>query len=347
MSPHRILLLTAPLAILAGCGDCGKPAAPAREAATAHTTATPVRTLPLTRASTAAEQTIPASVRSAHRAELAPRLAGTWSDVLATTGDTVTAGQPLARIHAPEWAARLAAAEAAVAAARADFARSERLRRADAATPAEFDAATARLRTAEAALTEARSMNNETTLVAPFAGTLAAKAITAGDAAMPGRPAFVLEDPNVLEVETALPESLAATPKIGDTLTAEVRGVTLRLTLTEVVPSADPQSRTRSVRAALTPQHLKRLPARPATGEFARVWLPAAGDESRLIAPAEAVTRRGQLESVWISADGKAALRLVRTGRVHGDSVEILSGLSGNETLIAPTPELREGASVK
>ena len=102
------------------------------------------------------------------------------------------------------------------------------------------------------------------------------------------------------------------------------------------------------MRARLTPEDLGKLPSAPAPGEFARVTpATAARGEGAVLAPAEAVMRRGQVESVWVNADGKASLRLVRTGRTAGSSVEILSGLTGNETLIKPAPELTEGAQLR
>ncbi len=337
------LALTA-LATLAGCGECETPrAGNARKPAPIAAVA-----IKLTRADSSAADALPASVRSARTAALAPRIPGTYDEIAVREGDTVKQGDTLARLHAPEWASRRAAAAAALDLARAEHTRTVRLNLTGAATPAELDAANSRLRAAEAALTEADTHLADTRLTAPFAGVVSRKHAEAGDAALPGMPAVTLEDPRSLEIEVALPESQSAWAKPGAPLSVELRGVTLRPAITEVTPAADPASRTRTVRARLTPEELAKLPATPAPGEFARVTPEAATrGEGAVIAPAEAVMRRGQVESVWVNADGKASLRLVRTGRTAGTSVEILSGLSGSETLLKPAPELTEGAAVR
>lgn len=340
----KTTVAVAALAALTGCGECGK-----HHQGKGDTPAPlAVTTMPLTRAGVPAPDALPASVRSARTAAVAPRIAGTYAEVLVREGDAVKQGDTLARLHAPEWTSRRAAAAAALDLARADHARTTRLHLAGAATPAELDAANSRLRAAEAALAEVENHLADTRITAPFAGVVSRKHADAGDAASPGTPAFIIEDPQSLEIEVALPESQSVWAKLGAPLPAEVRGVTLHPAITEITPAADAATRTRTVRARLTAADTAKLPAIPAPGEFARVTPEAAArGEGAVLAPAEAVMRRGQVESVWVNADGKAALRLVRTGRATAGAVEILSGLTGTETLLKPAPELTEGAAVR
>ena len=53
-----------------------------------------------------------------------------------------------------------------------------------------------------------------------------------------------------------------------------------------------------------------------------------------LIVPAEAVVPFGQMERIFVVDDGRAKLRLVRTGAKGETDVEILSGLTENEMVI-------------
>ena len=324
---------------LAGCGDCGRPHA-APSAQTAGTTVPAIRAERLVITRETAADSLPATVRAARRAGLAARIPGTWLEVTVKEGDTVTAGTTLARIHAPEWSARLTAAKAARDLASADHARTVKLRLAAAATPAEMDAANARLASANAAVDEARARLADTALVAPFDGRVTRKLVRAGDAAAPGVPAIVVEDPTSLEIEVALPES-EKIPATGERLTVELRGRRITPAGTEVSPATDPTSRTRTVRARLEPG-VDALP-----GEFARVSLRGDSGAPRIFIPAEAVMRRGQVESLWIESSGRAELRLVRTGRAEADRVEILSGLSGDETPLKPAAEITEGATIR
>jgi hypothetical protein len=58
------------------------------------------------------------------------------------------------------------------------------------------------------------------------------------------------------------------------------------------------------------------------------------GETSALRVPATAVTQRGQMELVFIVSDGKAQLRIVKTGKRLGNEVELVSGVSAGERVV-------------
>jgi hypothetical protein len=54
------------------------------------------------------------------------------------------------------------------------------------------------------------------------------------------------------------------------------------------------------------------------------------------------------MEMVFVVADGKAQMRLVKTGKRLGDEVEIISGLSAGEKIAAAgVADLVDGQPVK
>jgi len=56
----------------------------------------------------------------------------------------------------------------------------------------------------------------------------------------------------------------------------------------------------------------------------------------RVLIPQSALVERGGIPGVFeLTAENQARFRMVRTGKNLNDRVEILSGLSGNETLVA------------
>ena len=64
--------------------------------------------------------------------------------------------------------------------------------------------------------------------------------------------------------------------------------------------------------------------------------------------PEAAVITRGQMEIAFVLEQGRARMRLVRTGQRDGGRVTILSGLDAGETLLlAPEPGLRDGDPVQ
>ena len=78
-------------------------------------------------------------------------------------------------------------------------------------------------------------------------------------------------------------------------------------TVAEVSPAADPDSRTFLVKLD--------LPAAPGlrSGQFGRVAVPV-GEANAIRVPLTAVIQRGQMEMVFVVANGRAQLRLVKTG---------------------------------
>jgi hypothetical protein len=56
---------------------------------------------------------------------------------------------------------------------------------------------------------------------------------------------------------------------------------------------------------------------------------------------------RGQLETIFVVRSNRAELRLVRTGKRLRDGIEILSGVSTGEVVVAENPAaLRDGQPV-
>jgi multidrug efflux pump subunit AcrA (membrane-fusion protein) len=53
------------------------------------------------------------------------------------------------------------------------------------------------------------------------------------------------------------------------------------------------------------------------------------------------------MERVFVAGQGRATLRLVKTGKSAGDRVEILAGLNpGEAVILAPPAALRDGQPV-
>ena len=64
--------------------------------------------------------------------------------------------------------------------------------------------------------------------------------------------------------------------------------------------------------------------------------------------PATALIQRGQMEMVFINEQGRARLRLVKSGKRYGDEIEILSGVSrGDQVIRDNVQSLRDGQPVQ
>ena len=89
-------------------------------------------------------------------------------------------------------------------------------------------------------------------------------------------------------------------------------------TVAEISPTADPASRTVRMKVDLPET------ARLRSGQFGRLAVPV-GEAAFLFVPPQALIRRGQLEILFVAADGKAQMRLVRTGKETAQGIEILA----------------------
>jgi RND family efflux transporter MFP subunit len=262
-------------------------------------------------------------------ARVEAKITGRIAALPVTLGQRVHRGDNLVRLDAAEIDARLAQAEAARRQAEIDYARVQKLLAGGAATRAEFDAADSRLREARAAVAEARAMTTYTQIDAPFDGVISAKLADRGDFAMPGKALLTLDGEQGLRFVADLPAALAGRVSEGTELSVMAEGLASPVTgrVSEIAPNADPASRTLHVKLDL-----------PATvglmsGQFGRVAVPLDAREVLLV-PASALVVRGQLEMVFVVADGRANMRLVRAGRAHDGQVEILSGLEPGAVIV-------------
>ena len=325
--------------ILAGCGKPEEDGAgPAASIPAVPVAVAPVSVQPLWD-----EEEVVGNVEAAQRAVLSAKVTGVIDAVKVAPGARVQRGTVLATIDAREIKARLDSAMAAQDQAQKDFARIERLLQSGSSTRQEFDAATTRLRTADASLVEARTMLQYTGITAPFDGVVTRKLVEVGDLATPGKPLLEMENSSLLRFECEIPEALLDRVNMGSELPVRVdaAGAELNGKISEIAPSASAGSRTFLVKLDLPAAEKLRA------GQFGRVRVPVRERPALLVAES-AVVRRGQIESVFVVEEGKARLRLVKSGRQMNGKIEILSGLSGGESVVVRDAHLlTDGVSVE
>jgi RND family efflux transporter MFP subunit len=299
------------------------------------------------------------TVQPASRVVLAAKVMGRIRGIAVKEGDAINAGQVLVRIDDADLAAAVAQAEAAVAAASAAEENAARHRdrmrelegrqaatrknREDAETA--HAVASAQRRQAESALAGARAMIAFATLTSPIAGVVAAKHADVGSLAVPGAPILTLEETSRVKVEAALPETEAGAAAAGTPVEVafDAGGIApRRAAVSEVLPSADPATRTFLARVVLD-----NADGALRSGSFARVRVER-GRRSALRVPRSALVERGALTGLFVVAREEgvptARLRWIRAGRGDGDAVEVLGGLAAGETYVtAPPPWAADG----
>jgi len=194
--------------------------------------------------------------------------------------------------------------------------------------------AVAALAAAEAGIEGARRQVDEadvaldyTRILSPQNSQVVERHVDPGDLAMPGKVLLTLQDKKTLRLEALVPESLIERLTLGQGVDVLVADRALKGQVEEIIPAADPRTRSFVVKIALL-NHEGLLP-----GMFGRLKVPLDA-RSAVLVPTAAILRVGQLDMVQIVEEDHIKTLLVTTGERMEDEVEILSGLRGNEQLV-------------
>jgi RND family efflux transporter MFP subunit len=189
-------------------------------------------------------------------------------------------------------------------------------------------AAEAGIKQAGEGINEASIAQGYTVIKAPDSGQVLRRMAEPGDMAMPGKPLAVMRTSGALRIEAYVREGLIEKVKPGMDLDVEIKtlGTKSKATVNEVVPYADPRTRTFLVKA--------QLPALAGVypGMYGKLMIPVVETDVITI-PSKAVKTVGQIQMVLVKEKDRWASRYIKTGLERGDRVEVLSGLSGNETV--------------
>lgn len=180
--------------------------------------------------------------------------------------------------------------------------------------------------------TEAVASNLSYGLVqAPFPGVVSRKFLHQGELATPGAPILQIQDPYHLQLEVSVPEEALEAVRPGQTLELALGSRKLSGKVRQIVPEADPASRSFTVKVAVENPRADLIP-----GMYGKLGL-TTGKRQAVLVPSKAVSRRGQLQEVQvIDPEGYPELRLIKTGQAQGEMLEVLSGLKADETVGLP-----------
>jgi cobalt-zinc-cadmium efflux system membrane fusion protein len=270
--------------------------------------------------------------------------------LIASPGQHVRRGQPLAELQSVELGQ--ARAQQTAAQARAELARKTVERKRGLAeerivsrgelqrAEADLTGAEADLRAAEAAVSAlgvgvgGRDLSGFA-LLSPVSGTVLERTAVQGQTADPSRPLFRIGDLSRLWLIVQAPERDALRVRPGSTaeiVLAAMPGSRLQGAVDWVGREVDPHSRTVPVRIVLPNEGGQLKP-----GMFATAWLATGGEGEKVVAvPTTALQR---MDDQWIvflpKGEGKFEVRPVERGRDLGNEVAILSGLQPGERVVA------------
>ncbi len=270
------------------------------------------------------------TVFSEETIHIAARIKAHVEKVHAGAGSKVSEGDLLVSLDDRDIRQQLSSADADLDQTQTEYHRTKRLFDSGAATHRDYTAAQSTYRRALARKEELTVMLGFTEMRAPIDGVVTDREIEAGDLAVPGQVLMTMYNPKSMRLEVPVPVRLSDRINVGDSVPVTIEYPACRCygDVVEIVSKIDSASRTRTVKVSLPVEEKGILP-----GTFGRIWIKAFPEEG-IFVPETAVYTIGQLEMVQCVADDRVTRRLVRTGAVQGEFVEILSGLDHGETIL-------------
>ena len=295
-------------------------------------------------------------LQAVKQSTLSAQASGRITQWLVKAGDRVKSGQLLAVIDdrvsqagLSQAQAQVAQADAQLTQAQAQFARTQDLHAKGFVSKAALDVAESQYKSAQAGSSGAQAGKTQsqlaqgfTRLTAPYDGWVLTTHAEAGDLAMPGAPLVTVYAPQPMRTVTHVPASRQAA--VSQATQVEVRlpdGQWVTPVAKATVPAADPVSQTVEWRLEMPAMAMAGM----VPGQQVQVRF-ASAQAQRLMVPAQAVFRRGELSAVYVVREAPAsggaasgfALRAVRLGASHGSAgFEVLAGLnSGDRVALDP-----------
>ena len=303
---------------------------------------------------------ISGSLRSAHSAMVKARVAGELQGLSVREGDSVRAGQVLARVDASEYQSRLRQAQEQADASKAQVDIAQRQHDNNSAlvnqgfisqtaldtSQASLNAARATHKAALAAVEVTRKTLDDTVLRSPMDGQVSQRLAQPGERV--GVDARVVEivDLRHMEMEAALAAADSLNVRVGQTATLQVEGSTEPVAARVVRISPSAQAGSRSVLAYLGIDN----PGGLRNGLFAQGRLHT-GQRSTLAVPLDTVRTDKPAPYVQTVQDGKVVhVPVVASarGEVQGETLVAVTGLADKATVLrGSVGALREGMAVQ
>ncbi|MCL5802183.1 MAG: efflux RND transporter periplasmic adaptor subunit [Gammaproteobacteria bacterium] len=329
------------------CTDAGgqKGATPGKDTKPQGPMGMPVEAVAVETGTVTRDITAVGSLRANESVIIRSEIAGRIQAIHFSEGESVTQGAELVTLDATEFRAQLAETTATVKLNELNFRRAQELQTKNLLSRQSYDEAQAKLAESRAQQNVDEARLAKTKLFAPFAGVLGLRQVSPGDYIKEGQDIVNLEDIGSLKLDFRVPETYLAEIKLDQEVNIEVDaypGRTFSGKVYAIDPRIDEQTRTVLLRAQIPNTDLLLRP-----GMFARVNLVLERRTAALLIPEEALVSKGDEQFAYRIVEGKALQSKVKTGQRRNGKVEVLEGLSSNDTVVtAGQTKLHDGAMV-
>ena len=314
------------------------------------------------------------TVKAQDLVSVSPQVSNRLTDIYVDLGDTVEAGQLMAKIYDKTFRDQLSQAQAQLAQSRialrrdsAQFERQRQLLQMDLVSDSEYEIALAtyrnamaQLESAKASLTQAQENFNFTEVRAPVSGVVVSRSLEEGDLAPSGQTLFELASDSGFETRIFLPVQDWRSVRIGQSVQLRVSNeasVSATGIVSRKSPQLDPTTGLGEVVITLT-----QVGGSIYSGVLAENLINIQTNDNAVVIPRSALvevvetvvnpeSNTIELErsySVFVSrGDSVAERRTLELGIEQGDRIEVLSGLQpGDNIVVTGQQGLEEGGRI-
>ncbi len=328
---HRLpVVLACAIALAAGCSN-GKAKDKDKEATEADISV-PVEVQPLRRAAMVAVYSGTAPVEAHEEAEVVAKVGGEVRQLFVEEGDTVKAGQIMARLDGDRLRLEVAQTEANLRKLERDYTRQLELSQKGLVAKGTAENAKFDLDALRASYDSARLELSYTDIRAPIDGVVSARHIKVGNTITQNTPTFRVTNLDPLVAYVHIPEKefrKLAPQQTADVVVDALGGERFTGTISRISPTVDPKTGTFRARVEVQDPSRRLKP-----GMFARVNIVYERREDALQLPRTAIVDADGTQSVFVVAGGKAEQKPVQTGLSNNGWVEVVGGLQGDEQVV-------------
>jgi len=294
------------------------------------------------------------TAKAANGVELAVQVGGVVKEINFKPNQSIKEGAVLVQLDDEVDRADLASVQAQVKLAEANFERSRQLASRGIAAEATFEQNQAQLATSRAQEARVKAVIDQKALKAPFSGVIGIPQIDIGQYIQPGTVVASFQDLSSMKVDFTVPEQMAVHVNLGQEVRVGVREGDLPFKghIVGKDPRVDPKTRLVAVQAVVEDNKDSAI----LPGQFLHVEVILPEEPNVITVPQTAVTTSLYGDYVYtIEQEERAGSQVqvvrqvfVKTGRRRGGTLEILSGITpGQQVVASGQNKLQAGATIK
>jgi membrane fusion protein (multidrug efflux system) len=311
----------------------------------AEITPLPVETISPNRMDILAKYHTTTTITADAEAPVIARVSGEIVEILVEEGDMVVAGQILARLDGERLRLRMLQAQANLEKVRKEHQRFIRLHEKGLVSASVADGLGYDLNALQAAYELQRLDYDYTYVRAPISGVVSARKVKIGQQVEVNEGTFQITDTRKLVAYLQIPQTELQKFAAGQRVNVQVDAMpemTFDATIARISPTIDARNGTFRVTAMIDNHDMLIAP-----GMFGRFDIAYEKHVDALVIPLAALIEEDSRTVVYVVSEGAAERRSVQIGIRSGDSVEILSGLEADDSIVVTGQGgLRDGSRV-